>query len=214
MQIIAMLTMLVDHTGILFFPGSDWWRIVGRIAFPLYAYGIVLGFGRTRDRSRYLSRLLTLALISQVPYMLGFQIVRINVIGTFVVCLAALIAMERFRSAGLWAVCGIAAAAAVLLEWLPFEYGAYAMLLILTYRFLPRSGWVPAHLLLNVAYVFAHDWEIQLYSLVPTIFLAYGHRLLPRALPDYRVPAWLWRSFYPAHLFVLAVIAFAVNNAR
>ena len=40
LKLIAMLTMLVDHIGLLFFPEIMAFRIVGRIAMPLFAYGI------------------------------------------------------------------------------------------------------------------------------------------------------------------------------
>ncbi|MBB6637890.1 TraX family protein [Cohnella thailandensis] len=205
MQIIAMLTMLIDHVGFVFFPESAAWRIIGRIAFPLYAYGIVQGFLRTRSRPNYLNRLLMLALISQVPYMLGLQVLRVNVIGTFVVCLAALIWIDRCKSK--WAGVCIAAVAAALLEFIPFDYGAYGLLLILMYRYLPQAYWIAVHFVLNVGYFYLNGWEIQFFSLIPTVFLAYSKQLADwKRGFGYRVPNWLWRSFYPAHLFVLAVI--------
>ena len=43
LKLIAMLTMLVDHIGLLFFPEIMAFRIVGRIAMPLFAYGIAQG---------------------------------------------------------------------------------------------------------------------------------------------------------------------------
>lgn len=44
LKLIAMLTMLVDHIGLLFFPEIMAFRIVGRIAMPLFAYGIAQGY--------------------------------------------------------------------------------------------------------------------------------------------------------------------------
>jgi len=39
--ILAFITMLIDHIGYIFFPFDEIWRIIGRIAFPLFAWGIV-----------------------------------------------------------------------------------------------------------------------------------------------------------------------------
>ena len=42
-KLIAMITMLADHAGKMFFPQYYLFRIVGRLAFPIYAYCIAVG---------------------------------------------------------------------------------------------------------------------------------------------------------------------------
>jgi hypothetical protein len=44
LKFIAMLTMLVDHIGVIFFPRIEFLRIIGRIAFPLYSWFLVQGY--------------------------------------------------------------------------------------------------------------------------------------------------------------------------
>lgn len=44
---LAMLTMLIDHVGLVFFPTDPAWRIAGRLAFPIYAYALYMGYTRT-----------------------------------------------------------------------------------------------------------------------------------------------------------------------
>ena len=39
--IIALITMLIDHVGMYFFPDIIWFRVVGRIAFPIYTFFII-----------------------------------------------------------------------------------------------------------------------------------------------------------------------------
>jgi len=36
LKVLALVTMIVDHTGFFLFPDEIWWRVVGRIAFPLF----------------------------------------------------------------------------------------------------------------------------------------------------------------------------------
>lgn len=213
MQAAAMLTMLIDHVGLLFFPDNPVWRMIGRSAFPIYAYCIVQGFHHTRNRNKYLTRLVILAAVSQAPYTLALypdDPQNINVIGSFAVCLGVLMLMDRYKS---WpAFIGLTAAAGLLLELLPFSYGAYGLLLILIYKRLPRSFWTPAHILLNLASLwYGHGWLIQSYSVVPTIFLAYRDKLFAGFRLGWRTPRWLWRSFYPAHLALLALAVYWVN---
>jgi hypothetical protein len=47
---------------------------------------------------------------------------------------------------------------------------------------------------------------------VPTIFFAYGRFLLPDPRFKLVPPGWIWRSFYPVHLTVLAVLAAWMNR--
>ena len=68
LKIVALLTMLIDHVGYLYFPEEMIFRTIGRIAFPIFAYQVAIGFQKTSNRSRYALRLFVFALISQVPY--------------------------------------------------------------------------------------------------------------------------------------------------
>lgn len=79
LKIFAMATMVIDHLG--------WWlslkcligqevyvlmRSLGRMAFPIFCFLLVNGYEHTKDRRRYLTRLMGFALISQIPYVTVF----------------------------------------------------------------------------------------------------------------------------------------------
>jgi hypothetical protein len=57
MQIIAYLTMLVNH-----FTGYEW---VG-VALPIFCYGIVKGLSYTSNKEKYILRIIVIGLISQL----------------------------------------------------------------------------------------------------------------------------------------------------
>lgn len=203
--IVAMLTMLIDHIGFVFFPDQEGWRIVGRIAMPIYAYCLVQGYRYTRSKWIYLRRLVLLAFISQIPYLLALKVPDINIIGNFVVCLLVLIGIDRAHAK--WAAICCVAAGCVVLEWLPFDYGAYALLLVLAYKYVEGGSLVTSHLLLNIAYLFATGGYLQMYSLIPTLFLVYRPSIY-ELLEKIEIKRWIWRSFYPAHLAALAIAQF------
>ncbi len=68
LKLVAMITMLIDHAGKMLFPQYRIMRIVGRIAFPIYAYCIAAGCVYTHNMLRYFKRVVLLALISQPIY--------------------------------------------------------------------------------------------------------------------------------------------------
>lgn len=73
LKLIAMVSMVMDHAGKMFFPQLGWMRIVGRLAFPIYAYCIAVGCVYTRSPLKYALRVLLLALISQPIYCLALS---------------------------------------------------------------------------------------------------------------------------------------------
>lgn len=69
---IAVLTMVIDHVGAILFPDQIWMRVIGRVAFPIYAYCLAEGFRYTSDYRRYLGRLALFAILSEIPFDLAF----------------------------------------------------------------------------------------------------------------------------------------------
>ena len=67
-RLIACLTMLIDHAGKMLFPQHPEMRLIGRLAFPLFTYGIAVGAVYTKNPEKYLTRVVLLAIISQPLY--------------------------------------------------------------------------------------------------------------------------------------------------
>ena len=73
LKLVAMAAMLCDHMGKMFFPQYGAMRVIGRIAFPIYAYCIAVGCVYTRNPLNYLRRIVALALISQPLYAVALD---------------------------------------------------------------------------------------------------------------------------------------------
>ncbi|WP_433923172.1 TraX family protein [Paenibacillus taichungensis] len=202
MQWIAMITMLIDHIGAVFYPQVGELRIIGRIAFPIYAFAVYIGYKHTRNVQKYIWRLFWIAVISQLPFMAAFNHFSLNVVWTLWSSLLVLLVLDKLpvRLLGI----PIVIVAGLVMEMTHMDYGMYGLLLVLLFRYFQGPVLVMAHLLLNVLYIYLHSSSIQMYSVIATAGIALaqyynaGFRL--------KGPRWIWRYFYPAHLAVIALI--------
>lgn len=78
LKLVAITSMVIDHLGASLFPQYFTMRIIGRIAFPIFAYCISLGCCRTKNIALYALRVLLLAIISQPIYVTAMGHVAAN----------------------------------------------------------------------------------------------------------------------------------------
>ena len=83
LKIIAALSMLCDHMGLILFPKVGVLRIIGRLAFPLYAFCIAEGFRYTRNRLRYFLRVFILGSLCQIVYFFVEDDLYLGILITF-----------------------------------------------------------------------------------------------------------------------------------
>ena len=63
-KIIAIISMLFDHTNDVFIGHLSVLNLIGRIAFPLFSFQLVVGYTYTHNIKKYISRMFIFALIS------------------------------------------------------------------------------------------------------------------------------------------------------
>jgi len=156
---IAVLTMTLDHVtafilkeylvsqGILNLYSNDWYtigRVIGRIAFVLYAFMIAEGAYRTKSRWKYAARLLALAVISIIPHSYVnakklFNPSDMNIFFLLFLGLVTIYAFDWLRDhiGNKWASVFLrllaAAASCAISMIFHFEYGMMGILLILVF---------------------------------------------------------------------------------
>ncbi|HIW32953.1 MAG TPA: conjugal transfer protein TraX, partial [Candidatus Paenibacillus intestinavium] len=101
-------------------------------------------------------------------------------------------------------------AGVVLLEWIPFDYGAYALVLMLIYRYLSSTAMITIHFIAEIIFMVYNSWLVQFFSMIITYVIAFKPNII-QLISQWRTPSWLWRSFYPLHLAILAFINYYIH---
>ncbi len=83
LKIIACVFMLIDHIGFFLFPQIEILRIIGRLAFPIFAFCIAEGCKHTKNKLKYFLFMLIAGLIMLLVQFLATSQVYGNVFLTF-----------------------------------------------------------------------------------------------------------------------------------
>jgi hypothetical protein len=129
LKVLALVFMFCDHAGKMLLPQSQEMRVLGRLAFPLYCWCLVVGVRYTRSVPKYFLRLLAIGLISQPLYMIALDHPwnDPNILFTLMVGLLGLWALrEKKWFSHLWGP----PCALILAELLNVNYGWRGVLLI------------------------------------------------------------------------------------
>lgn len=157
LKIIALTTMIIDHIGVAFpeffgfeSGGTNIFRVIGRVAFPVFVYLVAEGFRHTKSPAKFLVRLGVFAIISEPVFDLFFGngisfLQNTNIFYTLLLGGAAIAAYKRIKDfleseAVAEAINMLAPVMALLpvigfmllAEMLTSDYGAYGVLFIVS----------------------------------------------------------------------------------
>ena len=214
LKLIALVSMTCDHVGLLLFPDVLFLRILGRLALPIFAYMIAEGCRYTRNRRKYLMRMVSLAAVCQVVYFFAMGSLYQCILVTFSLSIGLIYAMDRWQERGdatsrLLAL-GILAAVfllcVVLPDFLPgfeIDYGIMGVLLpVLIYFGKPSHHYLLAGLiLLGFAYGGIQWWAL---AAIPLLAVYNDQR------GNYNIGK-LFYIYYPLHLMVIYGISLLIK---
>ncbi len=218
LKFIAIMAMVIDHAGLFFFPHILAFRIIGRIAFPIFAWLIANGARHTGNKSKYLIRLFLFALISQPFYYLvylnrNFSYVQLNVIFTLIIGLLAIFIVQNTKNFFLRLVLVMFFAATA--QIIKSEYGAVGVMsIVFFYIFYDKKLYmIIAQVIINIIpflilpfaedmvfYGFLYQYIMQLISLF-ALLLIFRHN----GKPGLRVK-YLFYAIYPIQYVVIYLL--------
>ena len=226
LKIIALISMTIDHVGALLFNNNIYCRLLGRLAFPIYAFLLVEGFEHTKNDknkfNKYLLRLLIWAIISEIPF--NFFIIRNlnylpaqNVIFTLFLGLVMLYVLNKYSNYTslqiIYIVCFSLTAIAFRVD-----YSIWGILCILLFYFYKKNhsniflaiGMISFFIVKTMFDIFIYKdtsitYNVLLnlttcFALIPiTLYngkLGYNNKLLKT----------LFYAYYPLHLIIITTI--------
>ena len=214
LKLIAAIAMLADHIGLMFFPHAPLLRIIGRLAFPIFAFMIAEGCKYTRNRLRYLGQLFGLALGCQIVYFIADGSLYLSVLFTFSLAVLMIFALQycKAKPGALPVLLFLSAVAAVYLlnQVLTIDYGFWGCMLpvfaaALHSTRLDRHPLNIAMLALGLLLLWLDLGGWQLYALAaPVLLLCYSGK---RGKTNMK---YFFYIFYPAHLALLQVISWVM----
>lgn len=102
LKIIALVAMTCDHVGKQLLPQWPILQIVGRLAFPIFAYMIAEGCMYTRNRKQYLGQMVIMALLCQVVYYIAMGSLYQCVLVTFSLSIGLIYLVDYGREKRTW----------------------------------------------------------------------------------------------------------------
>ena len=99
LKILAAIFMTIDHIGLLFFPTEMIFRIIGRLAFPIFAFMIAEGARYTKHRLRYFLSVFILGVICQIVYFVTSESLYMCILITFSLSLIMLFTLKDLKIA-------------------------------------------------------------------------------------------------------------------
>lgn len=98
LKIIALIAMTIDHIGLMLFPEYEWMRMVGRIAFPIFAFMIAEGCRYTHNRSRYLLQIAVLGMVMQIVLFIVSGSLYQSVFTSFTLAIILIYLIDKAKS--------------------------------------------------------------------------------------------------------------------
>lgn len=211
LKFIGIITMLCDHTGDAFLGRFSFLNLIGRIAFPIFAFQLVQGYIHTKDIKKHIIKLFIFACISQVPFMLFLSTFSnnyyLNIFFTLLLGTVAMLAFDKINNKFLSFL--IVLFMCLIAEVVHVDYGAFGVALVFVFYLFKDNKLLTSisfFLLTFIEYLpnaikYPSVFTIYLQFILWT-FLAIVPILLYNGKQGPKVK-YLFYIFYPLHLTIL-----------
>ena len=223
LKIIACITMLIDHMGVVLFPKITILRIIGRIAFPIFAFLLAEGCYYTRNKIRHLLVISGFAAVMQVVLFLATRMNDFSIFIHFSIAVLLCLVIDLIEkfikerkvivSIALILSFLISVIMLILIDknttYFFSNYGVYGIfvpvILYIIRKYIKHIHVFVSIMVICLAMVLMHFftvWMYQLYGMIACVFI-----LLYNGKKGKYNLKYLFYIFYPLHLVILYAIA-------
>ncbi len=229
LKIIAIISMFIDHLGYAWFKRTTGMNLIGRLAFPIFAFQISEGYIHTNNLKKYFLRLFIFALISQIPFLLFRSTFTtefsLNIFFTLFFGLFTIFLYDKLTNNSFSLMKNIKIDAffkhffailclliiGILAEVAKFDYGFYGILIIFTFyvfrniKILMYISFIIASIIRYFLLIYTNSYTnfnifLMIFSILPLIFINIYNGKQGRKIK------YFIYAFYPIHLLILYFI--------
>lgn len=214
-KLLALFSMTIDHIGLVWLNDFYIFRIIGRLAFPLFAYMIAESCRYTSNKRRYFLKILLLGLVCQAAYYIAEKSLYQCVLITFSLSILTVYAADKLKNQRdavsvllfLAAVCGNVFICCVMPKLLPktdfyVDYGFCGVMLPLFAAFPKRTENKLLSFFAGILLVSISEGGLQFFS---------AAALIPLALYNGEQGRYHLKNvfyiYYPLHLAVIYAVS-------
>ena len=202
--------MFLDHYHYIV-GGSEILNVIGRIAFPIFAFTLNEGYVHTRSLKKYLLRLFIFAVSIQMPSILFGYDYPMNI---FFTLFLGLLSIYIFNLKKMNVILKIILIGFILFfsQKFKLDYGIYGILVIINFNIFRNNKFkiLMNFLVLNIYNViFPKVFDLpdtQLFSLISLVLIFMYNGEKGRSMK------YFFYLFYPIHFFILEVIKFILEK--
>jgi hypothetical protein len=211
LKLIAITSMFIDHIGAVFFEDVIILRIIGRLAFPIFAFLISEGITHTKDIKRYTLRLIGFALITEVIFDLAFYqkwlyLEHQNVLFTFAIAVIIIIIIGKIDETNIYLKAFVIFLGVVMGQLLYVDHGGFGVLMVIVFvlykdRRKEQYGFVSI-IILTVAILSDWIYAFSAVALAPISFYNGSRGMKAK---------YIFYAFYPLHLLGIYIVTRAIG---
>lgn len=210
LKILAAIFMTIDHLGFYIFPGHAIFRMIGRLAYPIFAFSFAEGCRYTKNRTKHFFVLFIVAFICQIVYTFMKDSLYQNILVTLLLSAISIYTYDFAKKTdsflgylmaisvliGIFYICTVLPS--VIGHGFKIDYGFYGVLLPV-FAYLGKTKQEKIFMLsMGLLLLIPYIGKVQIYSLfsLPIIALYNGNR-----------GKWRMKNFfyiyYPLHLVAI-----------
>lgn len=229
LKLLACVFMAIDHIGYFLLPSTSIWyaicRIIGRLAFPMFAYFIAEGCRYTRNKARYFLLIFAFAIVGELLFgvldsmniinnsgMTVFMTFTFGIALLYIYNMAVQYISKKDVFMSVFSCCALLVAIAFIvcvdIYGNSIEYGVGGVLMIL-FCGISKNKWIKllgltVGCLFVISYLYMSGYQVYMLIAVPLMLLYNGKR-------GQKKMKYFFYIYYPVHILVIVIIGVLIG---